>query len=86
MRAKKKLEKEAEQARILALKNKDPEAYLGNLYEQRRLIIDRMQDRQNKKLEISKRGSKAAQRRMQVLAELGNEEKQDMGDKGDNFG
>ena len=45
MRAKKKLEKEAEQARILALKNKDPEAYLGNLYEQRRLIIDRMQDR-----------------------------------------
>ena len=23
---------------------------------------------------------------MQVLAELGNEEKQDMGDKGDNFG
>ena len=86
MRAKKKLEKEAEQARILALKNKDPEADLGNLYEQRRLIIDRMQDRQNKKLEISKRGSKAAQRRMQVLAELGNEEKQDMGDKGDNFG
>jgi len=70
----------------LALKNKDPEAYLGNLYEQRRLIIDRIQDRQNKKLEISKRGSKAAQRRMQVLAELGNEEKQDLGDKGDNFG
>lgn len=70
----------------MALKNKDPEAYLGNLYEQRRLIIDRIQDRQNKKLEISKRGSKAAQRRMQVLAELGNEEKQDLGDKGDNFG
>jgi hypothetical protein len=37
-------------------------------------------------LEISKRGSKAAQRRMQVLAELGIEEKQDLGDKGDNFG
>lgn len=64
MRAKKKVEKETEQARILALKNKDPEAYLGNLYEQRRCIIDRIQDRQNKKLEISKRGSKAAQRRM----------------------
>lgn len=60
MRVKKKLEKEVEQARILALKQKDPEAYLGNLYEQRRLIIDRIQDRSNKKLEVSKRGSKAA--------------------------
>ena len=45
MRNKKKLEKESEQARILALKTKDPDAYLGNLYEQRRCIIEKIQGR-----------------------------------------
>ena len=44
-----------------------------------------MQERANKKLEISKRGSKAAHRRMQVLAELGIEEKQAIAGN-DNFG
>ena len=44
-----------------------------------------MQERANKKLEISKRGSKAAHRRMQVLAELGIEEKQNT-TGADNFG
>lgn len=57
------------------MKSQDPEAYLGNLYEQRRIILEKMQDRVNKKIEVSKRGSKAAHRRMQVLAELGIEEK-----------
>ncbi len=75
IRAKKKAEKQVESDRIAALKQQDPEAYLGNLYEQRRIILEKMQDRVNKKLEVSKRGSKAAHRRMQVLAELGIEEK-----------
>jgi anti-sigma28 factor (negative regulator of flagellin synthesis) len=33
MRLKKKAEKQVEQERVAALKLKDPEAYLGNLYE-----------------------------------------------------
>jgi shikimate kinase len=74
-RAEKKKAKLAEQERIQKLKEENPNEYLSNLYENRRTLMEKIQDRQNKRAEVSKRGSKAAHRRMQVLAELGQEEK-----------
>ena len=47
---------------------------MANLYESRRIILERMQSRAKKREEINKRGSKTAQRRMQMIAELGHEE------------
>lgn len=85
IRAKKKIENEAEKLRIEDLKQKDSVAYLGNLYERRRIIIEKMNERARLKEEIGKRGSKTAQRRMQVLAELGIEERNNV-TTGDNFG
>jgi len=40
--AKKKLEKQAEKDRINALKTENPDAYLANLYEKRRQIIEKL--------------------------------------------
>jgi|LakMenE01Jun11ns_1017448.scaffolds.fasta_scaffold9093287_2 hypothetical protein len=75
MRAKKKQENEAERIRIEELKLKDSVAYLANLYERRRIIIEKMNERVRLKEENSKRGSKTALRRMQMIAELGQEER-----------
>jgi hypothetical protein len=50
-------------------------AYLANLYERRRIIIEKMNERVRLKEENSKRGSKTALRRMQMIAELGQEER-----------
>lgn len=75
MRAKKKQENEAERIRIEELKLKDSVAYLANLYERRRIIIEKMNERVRFKEENSKRGSKTALRRMQMIAELGQEER-----------
>lgn len=41
-RARKKIEQEEEAKRIEALKLKDPEAYLGNLYEKRRALMEKI--------------------------------------------
>jgi len=48
---------------------------LANLYERRRLILEKMSKRAKQREEIAKRGSKTAQRRMQMIASLGIEEK-----------
>ena len=55
------------------MKNKDRDAYLGNLYGERMKILERLQGRVKQKEELQKRGSKGAMRRMQMLAELGAE-------------
>jgi len=46
--------------RIEDLKQKDSVAYLGNLYERRRIIIEKMNERVRLREEIGKRGSKTA--------------------------
>jgi len=53
------------------LKSSDPDAYLKQLYGKRKEILDRISDRSRRKEEFSKRGSKGAQRRLQMMAELG---------------
>ena len=74
MRDQRKKEQESEKQRIEDLKSKDKEQYVANLYEQRRLLLERLQSRAKQKEEFAKRGSKGAQRRMQMLAELGTDE------------
>ena len=64
MREQRKKQQEIEKKRIEDLKNKDKEAYLGNLYEERRKILERLQGRTKQKEELQKRGSKGAMRRM----------------------
>jgi hypothetical protein len=56
------------------LKTSNKEAYLASLYDRRQVILERIQDRLKQREEITKRGSKGAQRRMQMLAELGGDE------------
>jgi len=51
---------EEEKKRIDDLKTKDSESYLANLYERRRVILERMSDRSRQREEFSKRGSKGA--------------------------
>ena len=64
LREQRKMQQEIEKKRIEDLKNKDKEAYLGNLYEERRKILERLQGRAKQKEELQKRGSKGAMRRM----------------------
>ena len=64
LREQRKKQQEIEKKRIEDLKNKDKEAYLGNLYEERRKILERLQGRTKQKEELQKRGSKGAMRRM----------------------
>ncbi|CDW79283.1 actin-related protein 5 [Stylonychia lemnae] len=71
MREEKKAQMKVEREKIDILKQSDPDAYLKSLYEKRKEILDRMSDRARRKEEFSKRGSKAAQKRMQMIAELG---------------
>ena len=60
-----------EKDRIESLKQSNPDSYLKGLYDRRKDILTRMQDRKRQKEELSKRGSKTAQKRMQMIAELG---------------
>ncbi len=53
-----------EKEQIDQLKQSDPDAYLRSLYDRRKEILDRMSERSRRKEEFSKRGSKAAQKRM----------------------
>ena len=75
MRERRKLIQAEEKKRTEELKTKDKDTYLANLYERRRFILEKMQKRAKQREEISKRGSKTAQRRMQMIASLGIEEK-----------
>ena len=75
MREKRKTQQEKDKKHIEELKNQDKDQYLANLYERRRLILEKMGKRAKQREEISKRGSKTAQRRMQMIASLGGEEK-----------
>ena len=75
MREKRKTQQEKDKKHIEELKNQDKDQYLANLYERRRLILEKMGKRAKQREEISKRGSKTAQRRMQMIASLGIEEK-----------
>lgn len=45
LRLQRKEKAEAEKKRIDEMKNNDGEAYLGNLYESRRVVLERMQQR-----------------------------------------
>ena len=68
-------EQTIERKRIEELKTQNKDQYLANLYERRRLILEKMSKRSKQREEIAKRGSKTAQRRMQMIASLGIEEK-----------
>ena len=59
---------EEERKKIETLKNKDSGAYLSGLYSKRKEIMDRMSERAKKREEFSKRGSKEAKRKMQLMA------------------
>ena len=74
LREKRKLKQEEEKKKINELLTNNKEQYLANLYDRRQVIIERISDRQKQKEEITKRGSKTAQRRMQMIAELGIDE------------
>lgn len=71
------MEQTIERKRIEELKTQNKDQYLANLYERRRLILEKMSKRAKQREEIAKRGSKTAQRRMQMIASLGIEEKQE---------
>ena len=75
MRDKRKKDQVEEQKRVDGLKEKDSEAYLANLYERRRRVMEKMQLRTRQKEDLQKRGSKTAQKRMRMLVELGTSEK-----------
>jgi hypothetical protein len=60
-----------EREKIEQIKSTDPDTYLKQLYGKRKEILDRIAERSRRKEEFSKRGSKAANRRLQVMAELG---------------
>ena len=49
-----------ERKKIETLKSTDSHAYLAGLYDKRKEILTRMQDRAKRREEFSKRGSKAA--------------------------
>lgn len=53
-----------EREKIEELKQSDPDSYLRQLYCRRKDILDRIAERARRKEEISKRGSKAANRRL----------------------
>ena len=74
MREKRKKQQEEEKKRVDELKTTNKEQYLQTLYDRRQIILERIQDRVKQKEEIAKRGSKTAQRRMQMIAELGADE------------
>ena len=71
MREERKAQQKLDKERIDELKNGDPDFYLKQLYFRRKEILDRLAERSRRKEEFSKRGSKAAQRRLQTMAELG---------------
>ena len=60
LRTKRKEAAEKEKQRVDKLKSENSEAYLANLYESRRIILERMQQRAKKREDITKRGSKVA--------------------------
>ena len=55
---------EEEKEKIEELKTSDPDVYLKSMYTRRKDILSRMAERSKKREEFTKRGSKAAQRRM----------------------
>ena len=71
MREEKKAQMKIERDQIEKLKQSNPDSYLKSLYDKRKEILDRLAERARRKEEFSKRGSKAAQKRMQMIAELG---------------
>lgn len=71
IREERKAQLKLDRERIEELKTGDPDAYLRNLYVKRKEILDRIAERSRRKEEFSKRGSKAAQKRLQTMAELG---------------
>ena len=74
LREKRKKQQDEERKRVDELKTTNKEQYLQTLYDRRQVILERLQERARQREEITKRGSKTAQRRMQMLAELGGEE------------
>ena len=64
MREEKKQIMKQEREKIEGLKQLDPDSYLKQLYGKRKEILDRMSERAKRKEDFSKRGSKAAQKRM----------------------
>ena len=74
MREEKKQIMKIERDKIEEIKSLDPNAYLKSLYDKRKEILDKMADRLKRKEDFSKRGSKAAQKRLQMIAELGIDE------------
>lgn len=64
MREERKIQLKQEREKIDEIKQSDPDAYLKQLYFKRKEILDRITERSRRKEEFSKRGSKAAQRRL----------------------
>lgn len=64
MREERKIQLKLEREKIDELKSTDPDSYLKQLYCKRKEILDRITERSRRKEEFSKRGSKAAQRRL----------------------
>ena len=60
MREERKKQMEEERKKIETLKSTDADAYLQGLYERRKEILSRMAEREKKREEMSKRGSKQA--------------------------
>ena len=71
MREERKTQQKIDREKIDELKQSDPDSYLKQLYGKRKEILDRIAERSRRKEEFSKRGSKAAQKRLQMMAELG---------------
>jgi len=72
-RAEKKEEERLEKERINELKKEEPQRYLQNLYQKRKDILQKIEDRNKKKQELTSRKNRIFQRRMQIIAELGYE-------------
>ena len=67
----KRLALEKERQRVEEIKKNDPQRYLQSLYGRRRELLDRIESRQKQREEIKKRTSRASQKRLQMIAEIG---------------
>lgn len=71
-----------EKERIEELKQKDPEKYLINLYKTKKEILDRLKKYQDLKKDMMNRHSKLNMKRIQVLAELGQDKNDETSSNG----
>ena len=73
---------------INKLKEDNPEFYLAELYEKRKLLVDKIQERKKLRNELlGNNNRRSSQKRMQTLAQLGSDLPKDKkGNIIDNFG